>query len=1791
MNQCLSLVKTSMTVIQKSYGVLQERVGLQSDSVTAPLEQILRLLTAILKTDTFLADCQAAAGMLFALIVKVLSRPLERVELISSSLYPHHIEHSPTHTSDRFVRLQGLLSALDVYASSATLSRLYVCHGFLVMLDPGDLLQELGTEGRTLLLDVLFPEIYSLTSCIAAQISSTNSNQSFLSNSGSLPAARTLSQWVTVAVEALTANDMSSHLKGALSGHSPISQKLLDYVTTNWDHPVDGLRHQTKSIFEGLVKLHISTLHGAAPHMDPFLLTTLARLVTTDRHTRGKYAPLGCLAEAVGAQHVAALYPGLLAQLLDVMGEHTMATHACEVIEKLFTQHKRTLQRGDGDSLLEWQTTWVVPILQELSDQTKPDKQKGFIIDYLIPKLLKSSPESLVFIIKHLSGHTFPSMNNVTVESWTAPGEERRTNSKVPDAGKLGALLSCLKTSRVLGLLPSSCEGRIATSDCRLGEGGVSGGEMLWKGLVPVSLLQRALCHSVNQIRLDAIGLLCDSSKTTEGVIPAELDLLTISIPFNLSNPSPSFRQQLVTHIKKLLLRLRESGRILLKNSSEAKSSSSDKTTSTDMQVQYQNFLQWLCSIAFHGLAPGFGYARRATSLHFLAAVTNTFSNSAEGLFKISSIWSKERVALMFAMLRDNYESNRDMAFKMLCGLPQDVLGLKDQASMHSLYTAAVDLATSSKPYNCETAAYALLLLARQTSPGLPSQPSSTVETNTLWMMGDLNSQLEEQVKVARRSLLEASVQGPMYGLLHCLRILLGVTDLRCLQAVESWRETVGKIISLALRVADVAATVVCNSSPEGFIPSEEKPGVENNQHERQPPTLVTAATVTSTSQLETFHVTPQMILVCCWRSMKEVSLLLGELSLRAPLMPETSSEGSSEGIISNSQMESIGSFFMKLLKESKHRGAFELAYAGFIKLTTRLWSEEGCLHQLLWHWLSGLLQEITSNQSMLCATRRSAGIPFAIQALVGPEPKELGKPCFNQSMKQLLSLAEPSQQQDDTARVHALNILRALFRDTRLGQEVLPYVADGMKVAILGFAAKLWAVRNSATMLFSALISRIFGVKRARDELARKNCMTGTEFFTRFPSLHGFLLDQFRQAERVEKKSRQDVTVLHPSLFPCLLLLSKLYPSSNDSNDANMSMAPFLPYIICAGCSAVYKTRSIATTALVPLVPLDQLVPTLLRLLDMLPGSAKEQLSQNTIHGVLMQINGLLSRHSRDAIIPGDIAEDIVRTVLPRIQQLIWLASSQNTCFVTRAAFAAIIKDFCLDCRWLQQLVPASQRYLKRDVGPGSFLGAVVELIKAEILGGEFHSHLPCSHPGFLLWQATFTSLCLMVHSTLASATSLQQEGYSDFWKAADTTHSTTRPCLQQHQQQWQSCPPDNIPAPQKQPHTGSPSVPNSLHSTSASRSPYLFFLSSPFLEVKLVTLTHLIQEMEHSSCTDNSGRPSHFQHHHRGVQNAWLLYHRLMDMLMEEHEPECLSKLCQALRSLVPMMHHQPFTSDTSSSGPTLMEPVSCIRLCLHLAQNHTKREEIVSAAVSLSGAFLPPVIAASGQDGTDEEQAVLLEWTQLMMSCSDTERSSWLRLSVAQLLADLALPLVVEGPVLHRDDDPRVQGAAVQCLTRVSAEVYAKLRANSKQDLLAWDLHPCLLLYVAPYLLTLLSPVDTIIDCIKLLHRWATEGVEKDESSAPNEMTGKEEEQINARSLQQCMVRIQSDVEAQRKSLQHFQIHVGVDRELEHQALYPRLNDPLCRWNNKSSADSPCWQPHEPQGKGQKNKSRDY
>lgn len=49
--------------------------------------------------------------------------------------------------------------------------------------------------------------------------------------------------------------------------------------------------------------------------------------------------------------------------------------------------------------------------------------------------------------------------------------------------------------------------------------------------------------------------------------------------------------------------------------------------------------------------------------------------------------------------------------------------------------------------------------------------------------------------------------------------------------------------------------------------------------------------------------------------------------------------------------------------------------------------------------------------------------------------------------------------------------------------------------------------------MLLSAVVTRIFGVKKVQDERSPENKTTAKEFFTRFPSLRKFILMKLEAA------------------------------------------------------------------------------------------------------------------------------------------------------------------------------------------------------------------------------------------------------------------------------------------------------------------------------------------------------------------------------------------------------------------------------------------------------------------------------------------------------------------------------------------------------------------------------------------------------------------------------------------------------------------------------------------------------
>ena len=89
---------------------------------------------------------------------------------------------------------------------------------------------------------------------------------------------------------------------------------------------------------------------------------------------------------------------------------------------------------------------------------------------------------------------------------------------------------------------------------------------------------------------------------------------------------------------------------------------------------------------------------------------------------------------------------------------------------------------------------------------------------------------------------------------------------------------------------------------------------------------------VTEAGHTKAKEVSSQMLLLCAWRTVKEVSLLLGHLC------STFSSKENATNLVTVDQVLQVSDFLMNLLLETKHRGAFEQAYVAFCSLVSCLW-------------------------------------------------------------------------------------------------------------------------------------------------------------------------------------------------------------------------------------------------------------------------------------------------------------------------------------------------------------------------------------------------------------------------------------------------------------------------------------------------------------------------------------------------------------------------------------------------------------------------------------------------------------------------------------------------------------------------------------------------------------------------------------------------------------------------------------------------------------------------------------
>ncbi|XP_068637861.1 uncharacterized protein [Aristolochia californica] len=569
-------------------------------------------------------------------------------------------------------------------------------------------------------------------------------------------------------------------------------------------------------------------------------------------------------------------------------------------------------------------------------------------------------------------------------------------------------------------------------------------------------------------------------------------------------------------------------------------------------------------------------------------------------------------------------------------------------------------------------------------------------------------------VEEGEKDLSEACKNSFVHGVLLTLRYTFEELDWdseMVMSSISEMREALDMLLQLVMRITSLALWVV--SADAWYLPDEmDNIGDDGTfpldvSVEMDLSNDLSDLVGNDSKPVDDAGPADQVVMVGCWLAMKEVSLLLATIIRKIPLPCSTVSDLLDHESLQNevtvldmAQLETIGSHFLEVLLKMKHNGAIDKTRAGFTALCNRLLcSNEPKLCKMTESWLEQLMERTVAKvQTVDDLLRRSAGIPAAFIALFLSEPEGTPKKLLPRALRWLIDVANmslpcldpneadshnqdwfknssrklggPSEDMGMAARtskvrddgviptVHAFNVLRASFNDTNLAADTSGFCAEALIISIHSFSAPYWEVRNSACLAYTALVRRMIGFLNVHKRESARRALTGLEFFHRYPTLHPFMFKELQIAteflgdEHSQHLEFNIPKVVHPSLCPILILLSRLKPSiiSVETED---SLDPFLlvPFISKCATQSNFRVRVLASRALTGLVSNEKLQSVLQNIAcrlsqardsvgikhfssngsDKLEHESPMFASFNSIHGMLLQLASLLDKNCRN--------------------------------------------------------------------------------------------------------------------------------------------------------------------------------------------------------------------------------------------------------------------------------------------------------------------------------------------------------------------------------------------------------------------------------------------------------------------------------------------------------------------------------------------------------------------------------
>ena len=1082
-----------------------------------------------------------------------------------------------------------------------------------------------------------------------------------------LSCIRLLNQWMH-RVSASANNCRMVQLRLELEGE--LENQILDAIFTIWEHYVDRIKHAACDVFVKFLNIKKVALGIDSEKYFQKLVDDQMKSIYSKKSA---VSAVRCIVKHIEVKELISKYPKLSLFCVTSMEDFDKASGCSDLIKAMFVKYAEEVSEND------WKNYWI-PII---FDNFKPSMMT-FGFELLVKKFVATQPKCIRATIDYIL-----KCSDMNYDSFML-------------------LIMCVKVARTSSVVKPDV---------------LVGNDELWKNLLPYDVIQECLFHEDYRVQLTAYDLLCTPVKTTEPLTRKEFEILLEYFIPGLEYDVPAQRQSLIVSTKRLFFRIKDSVfNIKTKIGKFRKQDSDQLQLANQILLNAKNFCLDLFENLLINIHSSSSYPRRACAIFVLSLYQEIlFDNMRDDLKDTLS--SPVAVNSLIDALNDDYEANKIIVLRILRRIP-DVYSHISPSMNQSITCGVLSMSSSCKPAVTLTATYLLKFVHSNiiVNKNLDfSEWDSSLEdddTHNLHISKEvqdpiilckfLHYSLKSEVFLASRDLFGAAATAPMYGRLACLRaVLQEIPKAHFAVHHESWRVFMLDLVKTFFMIKDIVCPIVSEESPEGNIPMDIEILDRNVSNSIGYNCPFGANIITADSHPDELRkavcVSAQMLLLCAWRSIKEMSATLGHLVSVVPILGENY-------VFSRSDVESIGAYFLSILTEAKHKGAFEQTYAGFVQVCETLWhSREKELQLLPQVWMNDVLENIEVTLSVddkLCATRRSAGLPFIISAILSTEP-ETQTSDRSQVMKltvdRLLYLAHATLEETSLeTKLHSLNILRVIYRDSKLCEYTMAFAAEGVMAALEGFDNYHWSIRNSSTLLFAALLTRMMGVKRNKDDLHANNSMSAQVFFKRFPLLYDFLLDKLKMGINEMESGK-----IGAAIYPILLLLARLSTNLIEGVSSSLSLQYFIPAILQCSGSQIYQVRYLSARALVPMITLASLVNTLTLLIERIE-SAKE----NCVHGALLCIEKVVSCYGHN------ISADLVSGVIQ-----VCLTALSRKCLLTKSVAADIIIQ-CRDSKLIQ--CPKTDCVLLETVG-SLYEEAARRSYKAWVPGLQAYQTLIC--------------------------------------------------------------------------------------------------------------------------------------------------------------------------------------------------------------------------------------------------------------------------------------------------------------------------------------------------------------------------------------------------------------------------------------------------------------------------------